>query len=167
MDIMKNNMEVLIKRSNRTRAQNVPPSASVYLKNPVGLGDPNLLICFVDQFSPPVLNITWLKNGEEVSEGVTETDFYPSTEATFRKFSYMTFIPEHGDFYICKVDHWGLSQSLTKLWHAKEPAFIPEMKENVVCGLGLATGILGIIIGTILFFKARRIDCGNQHRGPL
>ncbi|XP_053156163.1 RLA class II histocompatibility antigen, DP alpha-1 chain-like isoform X1 [Hemicordylus capensis] len=167
MNIMKNNMEVLMQWSNRTRAQNAPPTATVFPQNPVELGDPNVLICFVDKFSPPVLNITWLKNGEEVSKGVTETDFYPSTEATFRKFSYLTFIPQHGDFYVCKVDHWGLTQSLTKLWDAKEPAFIPETAENVLCGLGLAFGILGIIAGTVLFFKARKMNGGNHPRGPL
>ncbi|XP_053159786.1 RLA class II histocompatibility antigen, DP alpha-1 chain-like [Hemicordylus capensis] len=167
MNILKNNLEALMKRSNRTRAQNAPPTATVFLKNPMGLGDPNVLICFVDKFFPPVLNITWLKNGEEVSKGVTETDFFPSTEATFRKFSYLTFIPQHGDFYVCKVDHWGLTHSLTKLWDAKESSLIPETAENVLCALGLAMGMLGIITGTVLFFKARKMNGGNQHRGPL
>ncbi|KAJ6652534.1 hypothetical protein lerEdw1_011440 [Lerista edwardsae] len=114
--IMKTNLEILMKRSNRTQAQDVAPSSTLYTKNPVEMGDPNVLICLVDQFFPPVLNITWLKNGEEVSEGVEETDFYPSKDITFRKFSYLTFIPEAGDSYVCRVDHWGLAESLEKLW---------------------------------------------------
>ncbi|KAJ6652472.1 hypothetical protein lerEdw1_011508 [Lerista edwardsae] len=114
--IIKNNLEVLMKLSNRTQPQKVAPVATVYPENTVELGDPNVLICFVDQFSPPVLNITWLKNGEEVSEGVEETGFYPSAEGTFRRFSYLPFVPEAGDSYVCRVDHWGLAESLSKLW---------------------------------------------------
>ncbi|KAJ6613849.1 hypothetical protein lerEdw1_015156 [Lerista edwardsae] len=114
--IVKKNMEVLMQRSNRTQPQKVAPVATVYPENTVELGDPNVLICFVDQFFPPVLNITWLKNGKEVSEGVEETGFYRSKDNTFRKFSYLTFVPEAGDSYICRVDHWGLAESLSKIW---------------------------------------------------
>ncbi|XP_053144114.1 HLA class II histocompatibility antigen, DP alpha 1 chain-like isoform X2 [Hemicordylus capensis] len=182
MDIIKNNTEVPIKRSNRSQTPSgtrrgprraprfggvAPPTATVFPKNPVEMGDPNVLVCFMDQFFPPVLNITWLKNREEVSQGVTDTDFFPSVDNAFRKFSYLAFVPQHGDVYICQVDHWGLPQSLAKLWHSKEPTLIPETKENVVCGLGLAMGLLGIIAGTVLFFKARRMNGINQRRGPL
>ncbi|XP_061477417.1 HLA class II histocompatibility antigen, DR alpha chain-like [Rhineura floridana] len=164
--VMKNNMQVLIQRSNRTRAQNVAPSTTVYPEDPVELGDPNVLICFVDRFSPPVLNITWLKNNEVVSQGVEETDFYPSVDNTFRKFSYLPFIPEQGDFYVCQVEHWGLPEGRTeKIWHSKAPSPIPETMENVLCALGLAVGILGIIAGTILFFKAMRMNEGSVRRG--
>uniref|UniRef100_A0A670HMJ6 Ig-like domain-containing protein n=1 Tax=Podarcis muralis TaxID=64176 RepID=A0A670HMJ6_PODMU len=134
--VMKNNMEVLMKRSNRTRALNVAPSATVYPENAVELGDPNVLICFVDRFSPPVLNVTWLKNNEVVSEGVEETDFYPSVDNSFRKFSYLPFVPEQGDIYVCQVEHWGIPEGkMEKIW---------ETMENVLCALGLAFGILGI-----------------------
>ncbi|XP_053149205.1 HLA class II histocompatibility antigen, DR alpha chain-like [Hemicordylus capensis] len=167
MDIIKNNMRVLIKRSNCSQTPNAPPTATVFPKNPVEMGDPNVLVCFVDQFFPPLLNITWLKNGEEVSQGVTDTDFFPSADNAFRKFSYLAFVPQHGDVYVCQVDHWGLPQSLAKLWHSKEPSLIPETKENVVCGLGLAMGLLGIMAGTVLFIKARRMNGINQRRGPL
>ncbi|XP_042300148.1 HLA class II histocompatibility antigen, DR alpha chain [Sceloporus undulatus] len=170
--IMKFNLGVLMKRSNRTRAQNVAPSVSVYNKGPMELGEPNVLICFVDNFSPPVVNISWLKNGEEVSEGVQETGYYRSVDFTFRKFSYLPFVPEDGDFYVCRVDHWGLQDPLTKIWYPRKPVPIPETAENVVCGLGLALGILGVIVGPILFFKARKMKEGNglhhgSSRGPL
>ncbi|CAI5768905.1 HLA class II histocompatibility antigen, DR alpha chain-like [Podarcis lilfordi] len=161
--VMKNNMEVLMKRSNRTRALNVAPSATVYPENAVELGDPNVLICFVDRFSPPVLNVTWLKNNEVVSKGVEETDFYPSVDNTFRKFSYLPFVPEQGDIYVCQVEHWGIPEGkMEKIWVSKAPSPIPETMENVLCALGLAFGILGIIAGTILFFKAMRM---NDRRG--
>uniref|UniRef100_A0A670HM72 Ig-like domain-containing protein n=1 Tax=Podarcis muralis TaxID=64176 RepID=A0A670HM72_PODMU len=145
----------------------LPPQrelSTVYPENAVELGDPNVLICFVDRFSPPVLNVTWLKNNEVVSEGVEETDFYPSVDNSFRKFSYLPFVPEQGDIYVCQVEHWGIPEGkMEKIWGKhRAPSPIPETMENVLCALGLAFGILGIIAGTILFFKAMRM---NDRRG--
>uniref|UniRef100_A0A8D0E2E0 Ig-like domain-containing protein n=1 Tax=Salvator merianae TaxID=96440 RepID=A0A8D0E2E0_SALMN len=160
--VMKNNMQVLMVRSNRSQAQNVAPSANVYPENPVEIGDPNMLICFVDKFSPPVLSITWLKNGEQVSEGVQETDFYPSADNAFRKFSYLPFIPQDGDVYVCQVEHWSLENPLSKIWEVSVLT-IQETTENVLCIVGLAIGIVGIITGTVLFFKGLRMR--NSSRG--
>uniref|UniRef100_A0A674K3R8 Ig-like domain-containing protein n=1 Tax=Terrapene triunguis TaxID=2587831 RepID=A0A674K3R8_9SAUR len=84
--------------------------------HPVELGEPNVLICFVDKFSPPVLSVTWLKNGQEVTGGVYETDFYPRQDNSFRKFSYLPFLPSQGDFYDCRVEHGGLPEPFMKHW---------------------------------------------------
>ncbi|XP_060616709.2 RLA class II histocompatibility antigen, DP alpha-1 chain-like [Anolis sagrei] len=165
LSLAKNNLEVLLQLTNRTRAQHAAPSAKVYPKYPVELGDPNALICFVDHFSPPVLNITWLKNGEVVSEGVQETGILPSVDFAFRKFSYLPFIPEEGDFYTCRVEHRGLPEPLTVIWSSEVSTPLPDMAENVLCGLGLAFGILGIIVGTVLFFKAMRMTNRNSRNG--
>ncbi|XP_061469527.1 mamu class II histocompatibility antigen, DR alpha chain-like [Rhineura floridana] len=123
---------------------------SEYPEDPVELGDPNVFICFMDRFSPLVLNITCLKNNGVVSQGMEETSFYPSVDNTFCKFSYLPFVPEQRDFYICQVEHWDLPEGSTeKIWYSKAPSPIPEMMENVLCAVGLAVGILGIIAGTI------------------
>uniref|UniRef100_A0A8C3FFX6 Ig-like domain-containing protein n=1 Tax=Chrysemys picta bellii TaxID=8478 RepID=A0A8C3FFX6_CHRPI len=112
----KANLESLIKSFNHTRAQNVPPEVTVFPEGPMELGEPNVLICFVDKFSPPVLSVMWLKNGQEVTEGVYETDFYPRQDNSFRKFSYLPFLPSQGDFYDCRVEHRGLPEPFTKHW---------------------------------------------------
>ncbi|XP_062825536.1 HLA class II histocompatibility antigen, DR alpha chain-like isoform X2 [Anolis carolinensis] len=165
LSVVKNNLEVLMKLSNRTRAQNAAPSVKVYPKYPVETGDPNALICFVDHFSPPVLNVTWLKNGQMVSKGVEETAILPRADHAFRKFSYLPFVPEEGDFYTCRVEHRGLPEPLTVIWSPEESTPDPDTAENVLCGLGLAFGILGIIVGTILFLKATRMTDHNSRNG--
>uniref|UniRef100_A0A670HNU5 Ig-like domain-containing protein n=1 Tax=Podarcis muralis TaxID=64176 RepID=A0A670HNU5_PODMU len=158
--VMKNNMEVLMKRSNRTRALNGRTREG---KMPWNWGTPTSSSALWTGSPPPVLNVTWLKNKEVVSKGVEETDFYPSVDNTFRKFSYLPFVPEQGDIYVCQVEHWGIPEGkMEKIWVSKAPSPIPETMENVLCALGLAFGILGIIAGTILFFKAMRM---NDRRG--
>ncbi|XP_053147179.1 H-2 class II histocompatibility antigen, A-U alpha chain-like [Hemicordylus capensis] len=150
------NMGVLMKRSNYTPAENVPPKVTVYPEKPVELGDPNILICLVNAFSPPVVNITWLKNGQEVMGSAAETDFYPNKDNTFHKFSYLTFIPGADDIYFCRVEHWSLEQPLVKEWNPNTPEPLPETAEDLVCGLGLAVGIVGIIMGIVLIIKSRQ-----------
>ncbi|XP_039373781.1 HLA class II histocompatibility antigen, DR alpha chain-like isoform X2 [Mauremys reevesii] len=165
--ITKNNLEILIKRSNRTRAENVPPEVTVFPEDPVELGEPNVLICFADKFSPPALSVTWLKNGQEVTKGVSETDFYPRQDNSFRKFSYLPFLPSQGDFYDCRVEHGGLAEPFTKHWEAQVPTPVPETTETLVCALGLAMGIVGIIAGTILIVKGMKMNAARNPRGPL
>ncbi|XP_030403286.1 HLA class II histocompatibility antigen, DR alpha chain-like isoform X2 [Gopherus evgoodei] len=167
MAVLKKNMEIMIKRFNRTQAQTVPPEVTVFPEDPVELGEPNILICFVDKFFPPVLSVTWLKNGQEVTEGVSETDFYPRPDYSFRKFSYLPFLPSQGDFYDCRVEHWGLPEPFTKHWEAQVPTPVPETTETLVCALGLAVGIIGIIAGTILIIKGMKMNAARNPRGPL
>lgn len=94
----------------------VAPEVTVLSKSPVSLGEPNTLICFIDKFSPPVVNVTWLRNGRPVTKGVAETVFLPRDDHLFRKFHYLTFLPSTDDYYDCEVDHWGLEEPLRKHW---------------------------------------------------
>ena len=46
----------------------------------------------------------------------TETTFYPKSDHSFLKFSYLTFLPSADDFYDCRVERWGLEEPLVKHW---------------------------------------------------
>nr|XP_056723245.1 HLA class II histocompatibility antigen, DR alpha chain-like [Euleptes europaea] len=165
--VLRSNLDILMRRSNYTPAENVPPKVTVYPEKPVSLGDPNMLVCLANGFSPPVISLTWKKNGQEV-KAAYETDFYPNTDNSFRRFSYLTFVPNPEDIYYCEVEHWGLAQPLTKEWNTNMPEPLPETAENVVCGLGLAMAIVGIIVGTILILKSRQNnDEAHFRRRPL
>ena len=94
--------------------------------SPVELGEPNILICFIDKFSSPVINVTWLRNGKPVTTGVSETVFLPREDHLFRKFHYLPFLPSAEDVYDCKVEHWGLDEPLLKHWgmdYLQSPSF--------------------------------------------
>ncbi|XP_010210455.1 PREDICTED: mamu class II histocompatibility antigen, DR alpha chain-like, partial [Tinamus guttatus] len=91
MDVMKQNMEVAIERRTRSQGTIEPPEVTVFSEDPVELGDPNVLICYVDKFWPSVINITWLKNGQEVVDGIFETVYLLRDYRTYRKFSYLPF----------------------------------------------------------------------------
>ncbi|XP_015417765.1 PREDICTED: SLA class II histocompatibility antigen, DQ haplotype D alpha chain isoform X1 [Myotis davidii] len=114
----RHNLDILIKCSNSTAVINEVPEVTVFPKAPVELGQPNTLICAVDNIFPPVINISWLSNGHSVTQGVSETSFLPKRDHSFLKISYLTFLPSADDVYDCKVEHWGLDQPLLRHWGA-------------------------------------------------
>ncbi|XP_036104030.1 SLA class II histocompatibility antigen, DQ haplotype D alpha chain-like isoform X1 [Molossus molossus] len=162
----KHYLDIMIKRSNSTAAVNKVPEVTVFPKSPVMLGEPNTLTCAVDNIFPPVINITWLSNGHAVTEGVSETSFLSKSDHSFLKFSYLTFLPSAEDVYDCKVEHWGLDQPLLKHWEPEIPAPMSELTETVVCALGLAVGLVGIVVGTVLIIQGLRPG-GASRQGPL
>ncbi|XP_008058535.1 HLA class II histocompatibility antigen, DP alpha 1 chain-like [Carlito syrichta] len=165
--IANTNLNILIQRSNHTQATSEPPEVTVFPKEPVELGQPNTLICHIDKFFPPVLNVTWLRNGQPVTEGVSETIFLPRTDYSFHKFHYLTFMPLTDDVYDCKVEHWGLDEPFLGHWEAQERIDMPETMETVLCALGLLLGLVGIIAGTILIIKALHSGRDPRAQGPL
>ncbi|XP_045397764.1 HLA class II histocompatibility antigen, DO alpha chain isoform X3 [Lemur catta] len=103
----------------------MPPRVTVIPKSRVELGQPNVLICIVDNIFPPVINITWLRNGQTVTEGVAQTSFYSQPDHLFRKFHYLTFVPSAEDVYDCRVEHWGLDEPLLRHWGMEPPPQTP------------------------------------------
>ncbi|GAB1300929.1 H-2 class II histocompatibility antigen, A-B alpha chain [Apodemus speciosus] len=164
---IRHNLDIMIKRSNSTPTTNKVPEATVFPKSPVLLGQPNTLICFVDNIFPPVINITWLKNSKSVTEGVYETSFLSNRDHSFHKMSYLTFIPSDDDIYDCKVEHWGLDEPVLKHWEPEIPAPMSELTETVVCALGLSVGLVGIVVGTIFIIQGLRSGGTSRHPGPL
>nr|XP_026238100.1 SLA class II histocompatibility antigen, DQ haplotype D alpha chain-like [Urocitellus parryii] len=140
------------------------PDVTVFPKTPVMLGKPNTLICLVDNIFPPVINITWLSNGHLVTEGVSETSFLSKSDHSFLKIAYLTFLPSDDDVYDCQVEHWGLDKPFLKHWEPEIPTPMSELTETVVCALGLAVGLVGIIVGTIFIFQGLR--SGGTRRQP-
>ncbi|XP_050161970.1 HLA class II histocompatibility antigen, DR alpha chain-like [Myiozetetes cayanensis] len=165
--IDKQNLENSMKASNNSRIPSVPPETAVFPKHALQLDEPNVLICYVSKFWPPVSSISWLRNGLPVSEGVLETVFYPGPDNTFRKFSYLPFIPRRGDYYDCRVRHEGLAQPSKTHWEPQVPPPVSETLGTVICALGLAFGIVGIASGTVLFLRARRMKRGRLAGGML
>ncbi|KAF0884439.1 DOA protein, partial [Crocuta crocuta] len=151
--VIKAHLDVLVERSNRTRATNVTPRVTVLPKFRVELGQPNILICMVDNIFPPVINITWLRNGQIITEGVAQTSFYSQPDHLFRKFYYLTFVPSEDDMYDCKVEHWGLDEPLLRHWEPQVPILLPDTTETLVWALGLALGLVGFLVGTILIIR--------------
>ncbi|KAL0985409.1 hypothetical protein UPYG_G00156510 [Umbra pygmaea] len=127
------------------------PESSIYTRNDVQLGINNTLICFSNHFFPPSIKVRWTKNGMDVTEGVYVSHYYPNKDGTFYLFSTIHFTPQQGDIYACTVEHTALEEPNTRLWEAKGRK--SSVGPNIICGVGLTLGVLGIATGTALLAK--------------
>ncbi|KAG8010068.1 DLA class II histocompatibility antigen, partial [Nibea albiflora] len=92
------------------------PRSVLYPADDVQLGIKNKLICLVNDFYPPDINVSWTRNDRPVSEGVSLSRYYPNNDQTFRQFAFLTFTPREGDNYSCTVEHSALDRPLTRIW---------------------------------------------------
>lgn len=132
-----------------------PPESVLYPAEEVVPGVENSLICFVNHFYPPSVNVSWTKNGLPVSDGVLLSRYYPNDDQTFRHFSTLTFTPSEGDIYSCMVEHSALETPKTRIWDVEFPKSPHSLTADVYCGFGLGLGLLGVAAGTFLIVKSQ------------
>ncbi|XP_062255015.1 RLA class II histocompatibility antigen, DP alpha-1 chain-like [Platichthys flesus] len=100
-----------------TRSSTASPISLIFPKQHTEPGVPNTLICFVNDFHPPVVDISWNRNGQPVDESeFSQTQYYSNSDFSFRTSSYLDFTPEEGDIYSCSVAHVSLQAPLTRFW---------------------------------------------------
>uniref|UniRef100_A0A8C3NUT6 Ig-like domain-containing protein n=1 Tax=Cyanoderma ruficeps TaxID=181631 RepID=A0A8C3NUT6_9PASS len=63
------------------------PVVSVFPALPPVLGQPNVLVCLVENIFPPALDISWTSSGAAVAAGVTTGPFVPAADLTFVRLS--------------------------------------------------------------------------------
>ncbi|XP_042247603.1 H-2 class II histocompatibility antigen, A-Q alpha chain-like [Thunnus maccoyii] len=129
------------------------PEAIIYPKDEVIKDEENTLICFINHFFPPTINIKWTKNDIEVTVKDLFIKSIPNPDGTFHVFSTLDFVPDEGDIYGCTVEHKALEEPQTKFWEVEinETTIGPA----VFCGLGLSLGLLGFAAGTFFFVKGK------------
>nr|QER90621.1 MHC class II alpha antigen [Acipenser dabryanus] len=135
----------------------VPPRVTLFHENDLELGKPNTLICFITDFHPAAIKVTWTKNTLPVTEGVTLTQYYPNKDFTLNMFSYLSFTPELGDVYSCQVQHSALSETLTTFWEP-DVQTDSDVGETAFCAVGLTLGLLGVAVGTFFLIKGNKCN---------
>ncbi|XP_062323427.1 H-2 class II histocompatibility antigen, A-R alpha chain-like isoform X2 [Osmerus eperlanus] len=133
------------------------PGSTIYPKEKIELGSENTLICFVNDFFPPSINVKWTKNNVELTEGSLGR-YHLNKDGTFFQVSTLTFTPQDGDVYACTVEHPALESPRTRFWEV-------EVNESsagpaVFCGVGLTLGLLGVAAGTFLLVKQPQSNQG-------
>ncbi|XP_069055118.1 H-2 class II histocompatibility antigen, A-U alpha chain-like [Lepisosteus oculatus] len=134
-----------------------PPISRLYSENEVELGVPNALICFITDFHPAPVKVSWTRNTERVTQGFNVTQYYSNKDYSLRLFSYLSFTPQAGDVYSCSVEHRALQEPLTRLWEV-EVQSDSEAAETAVCGVGLTLGLLGVAAGTFFLIKGNKCN---------
>lgn len=75
-----------------------------------------MLECSAYNFYPKQIKLTWLRNGQEVTEGVSYTDVIPDGQFYYQSHSYLEYAPTSGERISCMVEHSALSEPQTIVW---------------------------------------------------
>ncbi|KAF3700251.1 H-2 class II histocompatibility antigen, A-Q alpha chain [Channa argus] len=126
------------------------PEISIFPRDEVVKDEENTLICFINHFFPPSINIKWTKNNVELTQEDAFNKCLPNPDGTFYVFVHLNFVPKQGDIYSCTVDE-ALENPQREFWviDTDEISIVP----TVFCGLGLSLGLLGVAAGTFFFVK--------------
>lgn len=92
------------------------PTMFVYPKEEAEQGEENTLYCYISHFYPPSINVTWTKNGVQVTNGVTLSNLYPEMDGTFSQLASLSFRPETDDVLGCSVQHEALRNPVKATW---------------------------------------------------
>ncbi|XP_036929436.1 H-2 class II histocompatibility antigen, A-U alpha chain [Acanthopagrus latus] len=150
------NIPICTKRGNNTPQAIASPTSLIYSKQEMELGVPNTLICFVNDFHPPEVQITWTRNGQLVDQSdVSQTQYYSNSDFSFRISSYLDFTPQQGDIYSCSVGHISLRAPLNKFWEV-EVHTDQQVVETAVCVCGVILGLIGVVTGVWFITKANK-----------
>ncbi|KAM4735246.1 H-2 class II histocompatibility antigen, I-E beta chain-like [Anableps anableps] len=115
-----------------------------------------MLICSAYDFYPKNIRVTWLKDGKEVTSGVTSTDELPNGNWLHQIHTYLEFTPKPGEKITCMVKHVSLREPKLYDWEPEPDSGKPLL---IVGSAGLLVGLL--LSGTgFLYFKKRTI--GNS-----
>ncbi|NXT29722.1 DMA protein, partial [Syrrhaptes paradoxus] len=139
------------------------PVADVFPLQPATLGEPNTLVCMVENVFPPDVTIGWQHNSVPVTQGVTHTHYTPTADLAFVRFSYLPMTPIAGDVYACVITREGDNSSVIAYWVTPKPT-PAEVLETALCGAAMALGILLALLGAAMMFLARRSARGTARR---
>ncbi|XP_060119591.1 H-2 class II histocompatibility antigen, E-S beta chain-like [Heteronotia binoei] len=121
-------------------------------------GDPlahhTLLICTAAGYYPTGIDIKWLKNGQEQTQGVGYDDEIQNADWTYQYQVMLETVPQRGDVYTCQVEHKGLKEPLTVQW---EPQTSDSAKSKLWTGaVGAVLGLVFVAVGLYLYLKSTK-----------
>ncbi|NXH65435.1 DQA2 protein, partial [Rhabdornis inornatus] len=92
------------------------PLLSVFPALPPVPGEPNTLVCLVQNIFPPVLDISWVVAGAAVTRGVTQGPFVPTSDLSFVRISRISVVPQPGDVHACVVTSRRDNATMVAYW---------------------------------------------------
>ncbi|KAM6894598.1 H-2 class II histocompatibility antigen, E-S beta chain-like isoform 2-T2 [Lycodopsis pacificus] len=108
---------------------------------PPGGKHSSMLVCSVYDFYPPTIKVSWTRDGQPETAGVTSTDELADGDWYYQTHSHLEYTPRSGEKISCVVEHISLSEPLVEDW---DPS-MPESERNKI-----AIGASGLILGLTL-----------------
>uniref|UniRef100_A0A2K5CQJ1 Ig-like domain-containing protein n=1 Tax=Aotus nancymaae TaxID=37293 RepID=A0A2K5CQJ1_AOTNA len=92
------------------------PTVTISPSRREALNHHNLLVCSVTDFYPGQIKVRWFRNDQEETAGIVSTPLIRNGDWTFQILVMLEMTPQHGDVYICHVEHPSLQSPITVEW---------------------------------------------------
>nr|XP_023398307.1 SLA class II histocompatibility antigen, DQ haplotype D beta chain-like isoform X1 [Loxodonta africana] len=112
----------------------------------------NLLICSVTDFYPGHVKVRWFRNDQEETAGIVSTPLIRNGDWTFQILVMLEVTLQHGDVYICQVEHPSLQSPIVVEWRTQS-----ESAQSKIL-----TGIRGFVLGLTFLGLGLTIHHRNQ-----
>ncbi|XP_051804479.1 rano class II histocompatibility antigen, A beta chain-like [Acanthochromis polyacanthus] len=117
----------------------------------VASGHNTMLVCSAYDFHPKYIKVSWHRDGQEVTEGVTESEVLTNGDWTYQVHSYLEYTPGQQDQISCMVEHATLSEPKILHW---DSSLDPSTKSFLAGGVcALLFGAIFLCFGLIHYWK--------------
>ncbi|KAK9525206.1 hypothetical protein VZT92_017528 [Zoarces viviparus] len=128
-------------RYDYTLSKSAQPYVRLRSVTPPGGKHSSMLVCSVYDFYPQNIKVSWTRDGQPETAGVTSTDELADGDWYYQTHSHLEYTPRSGEKISCVVEHISLSEPLVEDW---DPS-MPESERNKI-----AIGASGLILGLTL-----------------
>uniref|UniRef100_A0A8C2WG42 Ig-like domain-containing protein n=1 Tax=Cyclopterus lumpus TaxID=8103 RepID=A0A8C2WG42_CYCLU len=132
----------------------IPVEPAVDLAEAAGSGPDTRLLCAAYDFYPKRIRVTWHRDGQEVTSGVTLSEAMPNGDWTYQVRSYLDFGPGRQHGVSCTVEHISLREPKVYHW---EPS-VNRSERGFLVG-GVCALLLGAVVLSSGLIKYRRWFC--------
>ncbi|NXT84912.1 HB2L protein, partial [Zapornia atra] len=130
----------------------VQPQLSVFPMQSSSLPETDRLVCHVTGFYPSEIEVKWFKNGQEDTEHVVSTDVIQNGDWTYQVLVMLETTPQHGDTYMCQVEHASLQHPITHQWELQSDAARSKMLTGVG---GFVLGLIFLAVGLVFYVRKK------------
>lgn len=90
---------------------------------------PAMLMCTAYNFYPKRIRVTWLRNGQEVTSGVSCSEVMSNGNWYYQIHSYLEYMPSPHEEITCMVEHASLSKPVFHVWG--ECSSVMQIVDNI------------------------------------
>ena len=77
---------------------------------------PSMLVCSAYNFYPKQIFVTWLRDGEEITTDISDTQVLSDGDFYYQIHSFLEFTPTSGETITCMLEHPSLTEPMFQHW---------------------------------------------------
>lgn len=144
--------------------QNWSSHATVPTVKLTSVKQPALLVCSAYDFYPKQIRITWWRNAQELTTGVSYSEVMSNGGWYYQSHSYLEYTQTAGESISCVVEHFSLSEPVILVWDPSLPA-----TDRFKIVVGLCALILGLVVVScgFIYYKKKSAAYMTLCRGRV